>query len=137
MCHHKAPHREWEPHPKNRSLFKDDIVIPVSQSGETADTIAALKLAKEMNAFIYGICNVVGSSISRETHTGIYTHAGPEIGVASTKAFTCQAVNMLTIATEIGYKLKKITNDLFQIKRKSRKEFQKAILNKSFIVKDF
>ena len=94
---------------RNPIIYKDDIVIPVSQSGETADTIAALKLAKEMSAFIYGICNVVGSSIARETHTGIYTHAGPEIGVASTKAFTCQAVTMLIIATEIGFKLKKIT----------------------------
>ncbi len=94
---------------RNPVIYKDDIVIPVSQSGETADTIAALKLAKELNAFIYGICNVVGSSIARETHTGIYTHAGPEIGVASTKAFTCQTVTMLIIATEIGYKLKKVT----------------------------
>tara|TARA_B100000886_G_scaffold230650_1_gene160971 strand:- start:502 stop:2349 length:1848 start_codon:yes stop_codon:yes gene_type:complete len=98
---------------RNPIIYKDDIVIPVSQSGETADTIAALKLAKEMNSFIYGICNVVGSSIARETHTGIYTHAGPEIGVASTKAFTCQAVTMLIIATEIGYKLKKITKSKY------------------------
>ena len=98
---------------RNPIIYKDDIVIPVSQSGETADTIAALKLAKEMNSFIYGICNVVGSSIARETHTGIYTHAGPEIGVASTKAFTCQAVTMLIIATEIGYKLKKITKSQY------------------------
>ena len=94
---------------RNPIIYKDDIVIPVSQSGETADTIAALKLAKELNAFIYGICNVVGSSIARETHTGIYTHAGPELGVASTKAFTCQAGTLLIIATEIGYKLKKVT----------------------------
>ncbi len=98
---------------RNPIIYKDDIVIPVSQSGETADTIAALKLAKEMSAFIYGICNVVGSSIARETHTGIYTHAGPEIGVASTKAFTCQAVTILIIATEIGYKLKKITKSKY------------------------
>ena len=98
---------------RNPIIYKDDIVIPVSQSGETADTIAALKLAKEMNSFIYGICNVVGSSIARETHTGIYTHAGPEIGVASTKAFTCQAVTMLIIATEIGFKLKKITKSQY------------------------
>ena len=98
---------------RNPIIYKDDIVIPVSQSGETADTIAAIKLAKEMNAFIYGICNVVGSSISRETHTGIYTHAGPEIGVASTKAFTCQAVTMLIIASEIGHKLKKITKSQY------------------------
>ena len=98
---------------RNPIIYKDDIVIPVSQSGETADTIAALKLAKEMSTFIYGICNVVGSSIARETHTGIYTHAGPEIGVASTKAFTCQAVTMLIIATEIGFKLKKITKSKY------------------------
>ena len=98
---------------RNPIIYKDDIVIPVSQSGETADTIAALKLAKEMDAFIYGICNVVGSSIARETHAGIYTHAGPEIGVASTKAFTCQAVTMLILATEIGYKLKKITKSQY------------------------
>ena len=98
---------------RNPIIYKDDIVIPVSQSGETADTIAALKLAKEMNSFIYGICNVVGSSIAREPHTGISTHAGPEIGVASTKAFTCQAVTMLILATEIGYKLKKITKSQY------------------------
>ena len=75
---------------RNPVLFCDDIVIPISQSGETADTLAAVKLAKEAGSFIYGISNVVGSSIPRETHSGIYTHAGPEIGVASTKAFTTQ-----------------------------------------------
>lgn len=82
-------------------IQKDDIVICISQSGETADTLAALKIAKEKGAFIYGICNVVGSSISRETHSGIYTHAGPEIGVASTKAFTTQ----ITVLTLIALKL--------------------------------
>ena len=82
-------------------IEKDDIVICISQSGETADTLAAIKIAKEKGAFIYGICNVVGSSISRETHTGIYTHAGPEIGVASTKAFSTQ----ITILTLIALKL--------------------------------
>jgi len=68
-----------------------DIVIAISQSGETADTLAAIELAKERGAFIFGVCNVVGSSISRATHSGAYTHAGPEIGVASTKAFTAQS----------------------------------------------
>lgn len=82
-------------------IEKDDIVICISQSGETADTLAAIKIAKEKGAFIYGICNVVGSSISRETHTGIYTHAGPETGVASTKAFSTQ----ITILTLIALKL--------------------------------
>ena len=82
-------------------IEKDDIVICISQSGETADTLAAIKIAKEKGAFIYGICNVVGSSISRETHSGIYTHAGPEIGVASTKAFSTQ----ITILTLIALKL--------------------------------
>ncbi len=65
---------------RNPIIKENDIVIPVSQSGETADTLAAIKLAKQKNAFIYAICNVVGSSISRESHSGTYTHAGPEIG---------------------------------------------------------
>jgi len=83
-------------------IQKDDIVIPISQSGETADTLAALKIAKERGAFIYGICNVVGSSISRETHSGVYTHAGPEIGVASTKAFTTQITVLMLVALKIA-----------------------------------
>ena len=83
-------------------ILKDDIVIPISQSGETADTMAALKLAKERGAFIFGICNVVGSSISRETDSGMYTHAGPEIGVASTKAFTTQITVLILLALKIA-----------------------------------
>ena len=83
-------------------IQKDDIVICISQSGETADTLAALKIAKEKGAFIYGICNVVGSSISRETHSGIYTHAGPEIGVASTKAFSTQITVLILIALKLA-----------------------------------
>src|SRR5690606_33621566 len=79
------------------------VVIAISQSGETADTMAAIKLAKEKGAFVVGVCNVVGSSISRETHAGAYTHAGPEIGVASTKAFTTQ----ITVLTLIALKLAK------------------------------
>ena len=93
---------------RNPIIKKSDIIIPVSQSGETADTLAAIKMAKEKNPFLYGICNVVGSSISRETDSGIYIHAGPEIGVASTKAFTCQAVIMLMLSLDIGFRLRKI-----------------------------
>jgi glucosamine--fructose-6-phosphate aminotransferase (isomerizing) len=81
---------------RNPIIGEDDIVIAISQSGETADTLAAIRLAKEKGATVLGICNVVGSSIARETHAGSYTHAGPEIGVASTKAFTAQ-VTVLTI----------------------------------------
>jgi len=91
---------------RNPVLFEDDIVIAISQSGETADTLAALELAKSKGATILGICNVVGSSIARATHAGSYTHAGPEIGVASTKAFTAQvtvlALMALTIANRKG-----------------------------------
>jgi len=81
---------------RNPVISENDIVIAISQSGETADTLAAIQLAKEAGATVIGICNVVGSSISRETHAGVYTHAGPEIGVASTKAFTAQ-VTVLTM----------------------------------------
>jgi glucosamine--fructose-6-phosphate aminotransferase (isomerizing) len=80
----------------------DDLVIAISQSGETADTLAAVELAKENGAFIFGICNVVGSSIPRNTHSGCYTHAGPEIGVASTKAFTAQVTVLTMLALMIG-----------------------------------
>jgi glucosamine--fructose-6-phosphate aminotransferase (isomerizing) len=84
-------------------IKKGDIVIAISQSGETADTLAAVKLAKERGAKVLGICNVVGSSIPRETDAGVYTHAGPEIGVASTKAFTTQVTVLAMMAFEIGY----------------------------------
>ncbi len=89
---------------RNPIITEKDVVIAISQSGETADTLAAVKLAKEKGAFVYGICNVVGSTIPRETHSGTYTHAGPEIGVASTKAFTTQ----ITVLTMIALKLAKI-----------------------------
>ena len=89
---------------RNPVINKGDIVIPISQSGETADTLAAIKMAKEKGAFLFGICNVVGSSIARETHTGIYTHAGSEIGVASTKAFSCQISLLLLMALNLGNK---------------------------------
>ncbi len=87
---------------RNPIITSNDIVIAISQSGETADTLAAIKLAKEKGAFVFGVCNVVGSSISRETHAGAYTHAGPEIGVASTKAFTTQITLLSLIALKLG-----------------------------------
>ncbi len=83
---------------RNPVILPDDVVIAISQSGETADTLAALRLAKEKGALALGICNVVGSTIARETDAGVYTHAGPEIGVASTKAFTAQIVALTLIA---------------------------------------
>jgi len=87
---------------RNPIITEDDVVIAISQSGETADTLAAIKLAKEKGAFVFGVCNVVGSSISRETHAGAYTHAGPEIGVASTKAFTTQITVLALIALRLA-----------------------------------
>src|SRR5665647_3592843 len=93
-------------------LNDDDLVIAISQSGETADTLAAVKLAREKGAKVIGICNVVGSSIPRETDAGVYTHAGPEIGVASTKAFTTQVTVLAMMAFEIGHK-KGILSDAF------------------------
>jgi glucosamine--fructose-6-phosphate aminotransferase (isomerizing) len=93
---------------RNPIINKGDVVIAISQSGETADSLAAIKLAKERGAFVFGVCNVVGSSISRETHAGAYTHAGPEIGVASTKAFTTQ----ITVLTMIALRLAKAKGTL-------------------------
>ena len=87
---------------RNPIIHENDVVLAISQSGETADTLAALELAKEKGATVLGVCNVVGSSIPRLTHAGIYTHAGPEIGVASTKAFTTQVVVLILTALRIG-----------------------------------
>lgn len=87
---------------RNPIITDKDVIIPISQSGETADTLAAIKLAKEKGAFVFGVCNVVGSSISRETHAGAYTHAGPEIGVASTKAFTTQITVLAMLALRLA-----------------------------------
>ena len=87
---------------RNPIINSKDVVIAISQSGETADTMAAIKLAKEKGAFVYGVCNVVGSSISRETHAGSHTHAGPEIGVASTKAFTTQITVLIMMALRLA-----------------------------------
>ena len=89
---------------RNPIINKGDIVIAISQSGETADTLAAIRLAKEAGALVLGICNVVGSSIPRETDAGVYTHAGPEIGVASTKAFTAQVTVLAMMAIRLGRK---------------------------------
>ena len=87
---------------RNPVIYPDDVVIAISQSGETADTLAAMQLAKASGAFLFGICNVVGSSIARAADTGCYTHAGPEIGVASTKAFTAQVETLLLLALNIA-----------------------------------
>jgi glutamine---fructose-6-phosphate transaminase (isomerizing) len=96
---------------RNPVIYKDDVVIAISQSGETADTLAAIKQAKEAGALVLGICNVVGSSIPRETHGGVYTHAGPEIGVASTKAFTAQVTVLTMMAITLGMTRKIITDE--------------------------
>ncbi|WP_298954970.1 glutamine--fructose-6-phosphate transaminase (isomerizing) [uncultured Nonlabens sp.] len=98
---------------RNPVIDKEDVLIAISQSGETADTMAAIKLAKESGAFVFGVCNVVGSSISRETHAGAYTHAGPEIGVASTKAFTTQITVLTLIALQLAKKKGKISTSDF------------------------
>jgi len=99
---------------RNPVIFKDDIVLAISQSGETADTLAAIKLAKEAGATVVGICNVVGSSIPRETHAGVYTHAGPEIGVASTKAFTAQVTVLTMMAMLVGYRKGTLAKEVYE-----------------------
>ena len=99
---------------RNPIINKDDVVIAISQSGETADTLAAIKLAKDNGAFVFGVCNVVGSSISRESHAGAYTHAGPEIGVASTKAFTTQITVLTMLALRLAKAKGTMTNSDYQ-----------------------
>ncbi len=94
---------------RNPIIREGDVVIAISQSGETADTLAAIELAKSKGAIIFGVCNVVGSSIARATHAGAYTHAGPEIGVASTKAFTAQLTVLSMIALIVAQKKGSIT----------------------------
>lgn len=98
---------------RNPVIEKGDIVIAISQSGETADTLAAIQLAKKAGAIVLGVCNVVGSSIPRETVAGVYTHAGPEIGVASTKAFTAQVTVLTMMAMAIGYANKGLSEQEF------------------------
>lgn len=96
---------------RNPIIYSNDLVVAISQSGETADTLAAVKLAKEKGARVLGICNVVGSSIAREAHSGIYTHAGPEIGVASTKAFTTQLAALTMMGILMGQLRRQLTDE--------------------------
>lgn len=124
---------------RNPVVDENDIVIAISQSGETADTLAAIKYAKAHGATVIGICNVVGSSIARETDAGVYTHAGPEIGVASTKAFTAQISVLAMMALQIGHRkgtladeiYRKYINELYNLPDKI-----KAILEKDNIIKE-
>lgn len=99
---------------RNPVINENDVVIAISQSGETADTLAAIKLAKSNGAFVFGVCNVVGSSIARETHSGAYTHAGPEIGVASTKAFTTQITVLSLMALRLARAKGTITSSAYR-----------------------
>jgi len=98
---------------RNPVIHYGDVIFAISQSGETADTIVAIEKAKEQGAFIFGVVNVVGSSIARISHAGAYTHAGPEIGVASTKAFTAQMVVLVMIALKIAFEKQTITEDRY------------------------
>ena len=117
---------------RNPVIYEDDVVIAISQSGETADTLAAIEMAKSNGATIFGVCNVVGSSIPRATHAGSYTHAGPEIGVASTKAFTAQVTVLTLLALQIAHKrgaiaesrFRQILNELEAIPQKVEKALQ-------------
>ena len=99
---------------RNPIINESDLIVALSQSGETADTLAAIKLAKEKGAFLYGVVNVIGSSIARETHSGSYIHAGPEIGVASTKAFTSQVTVLALMALHLGHHKGTLSEDYFR-----------------------
>ena len=99
---------------RNPVIKENDIVIAISQSGETADTLAAIELAKSKGATIFGVCNVVGSSIARATHAGAYTHAGPEIGVASTKAFTAQVTVLTLMAIAVAKRKGTISEETYR-----------------------
>ncbi|MCC8089650.1 MAG: glutamine--fructose-6-phosphate transaminase (isomerizing) [Rikenellaceae bacterium] len=124
---------------RNPVLNKEDIVIAISQSGETADTLAAVELAKASGAFIYGICNVVGSSIARATDAGSYIHVGPEIGVASTKAFTGQVTVLSMLALTIAKERKTIEKELYVSlinELAAIPEKMKKVLEKNEIIKD-
>jgi len=98
---------------RNPVIFPDDVMIAVSQSGETADTLAAIQLAKDSGAFIYGVCNVIGSSIARAAESGTYIHVGPEIGVASTKAFTGQVITLSLIGLAIAKEKKTLSDEIY------------------------
>ena len=112
---------------RNPVISPEDVVIAISQSGETADTLAAVRLAKEAGSLVLGICNVVGSSIPRETDAGVYTHAGPEIGVASTKAFTAQVTVLAMMAILIGRKKNVLPEDQYRSYIKSLTEVPEKI----------
>lgn len=122
---------------RNPIINENDIVIAISQSGETADTLAAIKLAKSRGAFVFGICNVVGSSIARETNAGAYTHAGPEIGVASTKSFTTQITVLSLIALKLAKAKGAISNSDYHLHLSELelipKKVEKALLSNSHI----
>ena len=118
---------------RNPILSSEDVVIAISQSGETADTLAALRMAKERGATILGICNVVGSSIARETDAGVYTHAGVEIGVASTKAFTAQVTVITLLALKLAKEKGMISPDLYLDLIKELAEIPEKV--KSILVK--
>lgn len=125
---------------RNPIIYPDDIVIAISQSGETADTYAALELARKQGAFIYGICNVVGSTIARFSDAGSYTHAGPEIGVASTKAFTAQVTVLALIAVVLAQKKGTISQERAQEILKELQAIPEKvvrILHKAESIKDF
>lgn len=100
---------------RNPVIYPDDVVIAVSQSGETADTLAAIQLAEQKGAFLYGICNVIGSSIARATHSGTYLHVGPEIGVASTKAFTGQVITLCLLGLAIAKEKHTLSDEMFHM----------------------
>ena len=124
---------------RNPVITEKDVVIVISQSGETADTLAAIKLAKSKGAFVFGVCNVVGSSIARETHAGAYTHAGPEIGVASTKAFTTQITILTLIALRLARAKGTISSSDFRnhmIELELIPEKIKTVLESNAIVKE-
>jgi len=112
---------------RNPIINPDEVVIAISQSGETADTLAAVKLAKGAGALVLGICNVVGSSIPRETDAGVYTHAGPEIGVASTKAFTAQVTVLAMMAILVGRKKNVLSEEQYRSYIKSLTEVPEKI----------
>ena len=135
---------------RNPIVTQNDVVLAISQSGETADTLSAIQIAKERQALIYGICNVIGSSIAREAHAGSYTHAGPEIGVASTKAFTVQVTILTLMALQLAQskgtisqtRLRTILYEMEQVPEKVKQTLKldakiKGIAAKYFEAKNF
>lgn len=117
---------------RNPIVTEKDVILAISQSGETADTLAAIEIAKDRQALIYGICNVIGSSIARASHAGSYTHAGPEIGVASTKAFTAQVTILTLLALQLAHtkgtisvsRLRQILYEMEQLPSKVKKALE-------------